>query len=189
MTDSASIQKLLDQLREGDTDAAQELLQKTHAELHRVARMIMRDQRPSHTLQATALVNEAFLRIVEVGEMEVDDLGHWVRMATKTMRTALIDHERARAAKKRGGDMLRMSLHDGSLSPGGVAGGRNLLDVDAALKKLEELDPDLGRLVEMRFFGGLEMEEVAALMGIPKRTCERRWQAARMWLLNELKNR
>jgi len=186
MDTTPEIDALIREAGEGNGKAAERLVAETHRELHRVARMIMNDQRANHTLQATALVNEAFVRLAIAGPGEVDDLSHFIRKATKTMRTALIDHERAKRAEKRGGDQLQVSLSINAFGEGEIESSKNLVDVDASLRRLEELDPELAQVVELRYFGGLEVAEVAAAIGLPKRTVERRWQTARMFLLKDL---
>ncbi|MFG0319278.1 MAG: ECF-type sigma factor [Planctomycetota bacterium JB042] len=186
MDAAPELEALLERARAGDAAAAEGLIAATHGELHRLARMIMRDNRPNHTLQATALVNEAFLRIAAYGPGDVDDVRQFIRRATKLMRTALIDHERARKADKRGAGKCQLSMSVSEFCIGQEAGGKNVLDVDAALKRLEEVDPELAQVVELKTFGGLAMDEIAEALDVPKRTVERRWRTARMWLLKDL---
>ena len=186
MDETPSIQDLLARLREGESEAGRELVRRTHSELYRIAKALMRGQSPSHTLQATALVHEAFLRLAGADAGVVNDLTHWVLRATRAMRTALIDHERHRRAEKRGGDWMQVSFPSGELADTRRGGSDDLLDLDAVLSKLEELDPELARVVEVKVFGGLELAETAALLGLSLRTAERRWRTARMWLVNEL---
>lgn len=181
------LELLLQDARAGDAAAAEKLIAATHGELHRLARLLMSNARPGHTLQATALVNEAFLRVAEYGVGEVDDVRQFIRRATRLMRSALIDHERARRAEKRGAGRNPVSI---SVSEFGSdsQGSRHVLDVDSALVELERLDPELAQVVELRSYGGLGMEEIACTLDLPKRTVERRWQTARLWLLRHLQS-
>lgn len=185
MQSSDDIETLLARAREGDGDAASQLVVATHGELRRLAGVLMGSRGRDHTLQATALVNEAFVRMAQSGPGEIDDLRHFIRKTTKVMRTALVDHERAKRAQKRGGDQLQVTLSD-------VAFGResrstrNLIDIDDAIKRLAEASADLAAVVELRYFGGLEVDAVASALEISKRTAERRWQMAREWLVGYL---
>jgi len=152
------------------------------AELRAIARGYARGQRDGHTLQATALVNEAYLKLVgNAGLADVQDRTHFFRLAARAMRQILVDHARKRRAAKRGGDdCARLTLKDDLV--GAVEVDEELLDVDQALTELAALDPEQARLVELRFFAGLEVDEVAAVLGVSKSTVEREWRAARAWL-------
>jgi len=187
MEPNTDLEDLLKRARDGDDEAAEGLIAATHDELRRLAGAIMRDTRANHTLQATALVNEAFMRIAEYGPGEVDDVCQFIRRTTRLMRNALIDHERARLTTKRGAGkaQLSMSVSKFGLDEGGGS-GKNMIDVDAALKRLEEDDPELAKVVELKTFGGLGIEEIAEVLGLAERTAARRWRTARMWLLNDL---
>lgn len=151
-------------------------------ELRAIAGGYARAQRDGHTLQATALVNEAFLKLMgNSGLGDVQSRQHFFRLAARAMRQILVDHARRRDASKRGGhDGVQITLNDELL--GGVEVDENLLDLDQALRDLSELDPRQARLVELRFFAGLEIEQVATVMEVSKSTVEREWRAARAWL-------
>lgn len=189
MDETPSIQMLLERVKNGDAEASRDLLERTHGELRRIARSLMKNQNPGHTLQATALVNEAFLRLAGARDEDVRDLHHWVMRAARAMRSALIDHERIRRAEKRGGDRLQISFPSGVLAAGPDQPSDDLLDLDDAVAGLEALDPELARIAEVKLFGGLEIAEAAALLGLSQRTAERRWKTARMWLVTRLEER
>ncbi len=153
-----------------------------YAELHRLAARLMGEERAGHTLQATALLHEAYMRLVEPGA-EYSDRSHFFRVAAKAMRHVLVDHARARAAQKRGGGR-RVDLDSEAFAARDDA--QSLLAVDEALGRLQALDPQLGQLVEMRFFGGLDNAATAAGLGISLRSVERGWRLARAFLVREL---
>ena len=185
MRSSEEIGGLLSRVSDGDSVAAYDLIAFAHDELRRLARTLMRSQGRDHTLQPTALVHEAFLRMVESGVGECEDLRHFIRKATKVMRHTLIDHERAKHAEKRGGHAMQTTLSQRALGEK-TPSTKNLIDVDLALQSLAAESPDLAAVVELRYFGGLDVEGVAQTLEIGKRTAERRWQLARMWLRDEL---
>ena len=175
---------LLRRLGAGDATAAEEMLPLLHDELRRIAERAMRGERDDHTLQPTALVNEAFLRLA--GENAWESRAHFLRVAARAMRNILVDHARARAAGKRGGgDAHRVTLDDGV----GFDDGRSaatVLHVHELLAELAEVDEPLARIVELRFFGGLSEKEIAASLGISTRSVQRGWRTARAWLLARL---
>ena len=177
---------LLRAWRQGDHTALDVLLPAVYDELHRQAERYMRGQSAGHTLQATALVNEAYLKLVDQRETEWTSRTHFLGVAAKAMRSILVDHARARQAAKRGSGAARLTL--GQVG-GGVA-DRNaevdVLDLDEALRRLAELDPEKGRLVELRYFGGLSIEESAEVLGVSPATLKRHWSTARAWLRREL---
>ena len=165
----------------GDPGTPSGTLQALVGELRAVARSYLGQRDASHTLQPTALVNEAFLKLFGSQALgQVHDRDHFFALAARAMRQILVDHARRRAAEKRGGGAARVTLMDGAVAEG--VGDEELLDVDAALAELAELDERQARVVELRFFAGLEMEEVAAALGISLSTAEREWRAARAWL-------
>ena len=165
-----------------------ELLRALVDELRAVARGQLGSQGASHTLQATALVNEAFLKLFGSTSLEaVHDREHFFALSARVMRQVLVDHARRRAAEKRGGDAARVTLADGADADG--ASDAEVLDVDAALEELARLDERQARGVELRFFVGLEMEEVAEALGCSLSTAEREWRAARAWLGRRMKDR
>jgi RNA polymerase sigma factor (TIGR02999 family) len=176
---------LLQAWRHGDRAAFDQLVPLVHNELRRLARRQMRGERPDHTLQATALVNEAYVRLIDLNQIEWNDRAHFVAMAARVMRRILVDWARARRYQKRGGGAPKVSLDDAvavSNDP-----GRDLVALDDALKTLAALDPRKGEVVEMRFFGGLTVEETATALQISVATVMRDWQLAKVWLLRELR--
>jgi RNA polymerase sigma factor (TIGR02999 family) len=178
------VTRLLLEWGRGDRGALDALVPHVYAELRRQADRFLRGQRAGHTLQATALVHEAFLRLVNQTHVSFRDRAHFFAVASRAMRQILVDHARRRLAGKRGGDATRLVLEDGtaSVAPRGV----DLMALDAALRRLEELDPAQARLVELRFFGGLTVEETAAVLECSPATVKRSWTSARAWLFGEL---
>jgi RNA polymerase sigma factor (TIGR02999 family) len=144
----------------------------------------MRRERPAHTLQATALVHEAYLRLVSQAETDWQDRAHFFGIAARLMRHILVEHARARQAGKRGGAVEKLHLNQAlELTP---ARSRELIELDDALESLGRLDPRQARVVELRFFGGLTVEETAEVLGIAPRTVKRDWAVARAWLHGEI---
>ena len=158
-----------------------------HAELRRIARSCMRGERPDHTLQATALVNEMYLRLVDAQKINWQNRAHFLAMAARVMRRILVDSARARASQKRGGSAVRLSITD-VVDEVSDSKGLDMVALDDALTALAEHDERKGRVVELRFFGGLSVEETAAVLGVSAETVMRDWKAARSWLLREMKN-
>jgi RNA polymerase sigma factor (TIGR02999 family) len=153
-------------------------------ELRKIARAHLRRERSDHTLQPTALVNEAYLRLVDQDRVEWKGRAHFFGIASQMMRRILVDHARKRNAARRGAGAARVTLDEGL-----VAGERRSIDLvalDGALDRLAEVDPDQGRLVELRFFGGLTIDETSAVMGVSPATVKREWATARAWLYREL---
>ena len=169
----------------GDAEALDRLLPLVYEELHRVARRHMRHERAEHTLQASALVNEAYLRLIQVQHVQWQNRLHFVAMASRVMRRVLVDAARAKGYQKRGGGAQRVSLPDALIAPEGPA--PDLLALDDALKGLDEIDPRKCKVVEMRFFGGLNVEETATALHVSKETVMRDWRIAKAWLARELK--
>ena len=175
---------LLARSGQGDAEATAHLLEVVHEELRALAGGFARGQRAGHTLQPTALVNEAFLKLVHGGSPAWNDRAHFLAVAATAMRQILTDHARARAAQKRGGEWEKVSLSD--LEMHASAGEIDLLALDDALEKLAAFDPRKHRVVELRFFGGLTVEEVARVLGLSTTTVESEWRAARAWLAARL---
>jgi RNA polymerase sigma-70 factor, ECF subfamily len=167
----------------GDAAALDRLTPLVYDELRRVARRYMRRERGGHSLQTTALVNEAYLRLVDIRRMQWHDRAHFFAVAAQLMRRILVDYAR-RHNLKRGGGLVQVSLHDADL----VDPGRDLdvVMLDRAMNSLAEIDPRKARIVEMRFFGGLSVEETAEVLGISAITVKRDWRAAKLWLYREL---
>lgn len=171
--------------RAGDAAALEEVLPVVYAELRRIAGRQMAGERPDHTLQPTALVHEACVRLLESPALEVNDRAHFLAIAARVMRRLLINHAEARNAEKRRGNAPHVTLSAAM----DVASDEPAVDVvalDAALTRLAALDPRAAEIVEMRFFGGMTIEEVAAATGISTATVKRDWATARAWLRREL---
>jgi RNA polymerase sigma factor (TIGR02999 family) len=182
---SAPITQLLRNWSQGDETALERLLPLVYDELHGQAARLMRLQAPGHTLQTTALVHEAYLRLVDQESVPSESRSHFFGVAAKAMRCILVDHARAQRAAKRGGAAARLPLeHAGEIA--GPAPGVDVLALDEALSRLAELDPRKSRLVELRYFAGLSVEEVAAALGLSLATVKREWALARAWLKREL---
>ena len=184
MTGQPRVEELFRRLRKGEGGARDELFTLVYAELYALARSHMARQRPGHTLQPTALVNEAFLKLCRPKETEFADRTHFLRIAANAMRQILMDHARRRDAEKRPDAARRVEL-DGLMGEFERRSG-GLLALDAALARLEARDPELVKLVELRFFGSHEVTEVAQMLGISERTAHRRWNAAKLFLQDEL---
>lgn len=176
--------RLLVDLGRGDPSAAARLLPLVYDELRALAGRYFRRQRSDHTLQPTALVHEAFLRLVDQTHAQWNDRAHFFAVAAQAMRQILINHALARAAAKRGGGRARIALAE-DLAPA-AEHEFDALALDEALKQLAELDERKARIVELRFFGGLSVEEVAEVLGVSKTTVESDWRMARAWLSRAL---
>ncbi len=171
--------------QEGDLAARASLAAAVDAELRQIATRYLHQERANHTLEPNALVNELWVRLLDGVAVPYQNRGHFYAVAAQTMRRILIDYARARAAKKRGGiqDQVSLSAVDG-WAP--VVDPEDIIDLDAALSKLETVDPRAARVVEMRYFGGLPEEDVAAVLGVSLVTVKRDWKAARAWLAARL---
>lgn len=180
-----TVTRLLDQVSRGDPLAAEQLMPLVYAELRGIAAKHMRGERPDHTLQPTALVHEAYLRLLGPAPVAFENRVHFLRTASKVMRRVLVDHARARNAAKRG-RALQLPLHDA------IAGASDqvveLLVVDDALTQLAAAEPRWAQVAEMRVFGGLEVPEVAAALRISEATVKRDWQFAKAWLAQALRD-
>jgi RNA polymerase sigma-70 factor, ECF subfamily len=184
---SGHVTELLQAWSAGDEHALQQLIPLVEAELRRLARGYMGRERRGHTLQATALVNEAFVRLVDARRMRWQDRAHFLGISARLMRRVLIDHARSRGYDKRGGGANRVTLTDALLvSP---ARSVDLIALDRALEGLAALDERKARVVELRFFGGLGVEESAEVLGVSTDTIKRDWRFAKLWLLRELEGR
>ncbi|HEY3738349.1 MAG TPA: sigma-70 family RNA polymerase sigma factor [Bryobacteraceae bacterium] len=182
--DQAKITELLARISSGDTQALKELFGILHGELKRMAIAQMARERKDHTLQPTALVNEVFVRLAAGREKNLIDLAHLLAVASNAMRHILVDHARARLSNKRGSGR-KVSLDDNLVYD--RRRPEDMLDLDRALSRLEALSPRQARVVEMRFFGGLNEEQIATALDVSTRTVKRDWQIARAWLYGELK--
>jgi RNA polymerase sigma factor (TIGR02999 family) len=172
---------------DGDESALERLVPVVHAELRRLARREMRRERPEHTLQTTALVNEAYLRLVDLRGVTWSDRTHFFAMSARLMRRILVDHARLRGYRKRGGGAARVPFDEG-LSVTSEP-GTDLVALDDALEALARLDPRKSQVVELRFFGGLSVEETAETLRVSTSTVLRDWRLAKSWLLKELDSR
>ncbi|RRA47560.1 sigma-70 family RNA polymerase sigma factor [Acidipila sp. EB88] len=177
------VTRILHAMRDGDSAAAQQLFPLVYAELHRLAQHYMRRERRDHTLQPTALINEAFLRLAPEA-IDWQDRQHFIAIAATTMRRVLVDHARAHHAQQRGGNLQRVELEDAQVAIEDRT--FEVLAVDQALTRLQEQNPRQARIIELRYFAGLTLEEVAVLLGIAERTVKRDWALARIWLLREM---
>jgi RNA polymerase sigma-70 factor, ECF subfamily len=170
--------------RSGDAQAGERLLPMVYEELHRQAARAMRREDEAHTLQATALVHEAYLRLVDQRRVEWKNRAHFFGVAAQAMRRVLVDHARGRLAEKRGGAMQRVTLGDAG-SETSTDAGLEVLALHDALERLAALDPEQARLVELRYFGGLGIDETAEALGVSSATVKREWAVARAWLRRE----
>lgn len=183
-TGPSDVTELLALAREGDQAALERVFPLVYDELRRVAGYQLRGERAGHTLQPTALVNEAYMKLVRSPGVDWRDRAHFVAIAARAMRQVLVDHARRRDAAKRGGDMRQTTL---SGVPLGVdMNSEELLALDEALDRLDALEPRLRQVVEYKFFGGLTDKETAELLGVTPRTAQRDWVKARAWLYREL---
>jgi RNA polymerase sigma factor (TIGR02999 family) len=176
---------VLDTIRNGNDRDFRRLLPLVYDELHRRARGLMGAEREDHTLQATALVHEAYLKLIEFAGRWVDE-AHFFRTAAEIMRHILVDHARARASSKRGGALRRMELSESIAESD--ADPPDLIDIDDALKKLKVEDPRRAEVVTLKYFGGLGEKEIAKLLGLTERTVRRDWVAARLWLHQQIRD-
>ncbi len=178
------ITALLALVRGGDQQAAGQLLELVYPELRRLAQHYMGRERPAHTLQATALVHEAYLRIFGSEPIEWQDRAHFFAVAARNMRQILVDHARSREAERHGGGRVQVSLD--AATEVALGPDYDLIALDEALARLEALDPRASRVVELRFFGGLTETEAAEVLGISLATLKRDWEFARAWLFGQL---
>jgi len=180
------VTRLLVAWSKGDRDALEELIPVVYGELRRIAGRYLRHERPDHTLQPTVLVHEAYLKLVDQDRARWQNRAQFFGVAAQLMRRILVDHARMHAAAKRGGGMTPITLVD--VAGASPSGGIDVIAVDEALTRLTSLYPEQGRLVELRYFGGLTIEETGEAMGISPATVKRQWTVARAWLLRHLKD-
>lgn len=182
---TGEVTRLLKELGEGDPHALDRLYPLVYEELRRAAQRALRAERAEHTLQATDLVHEVFLKLSGSGPGELHDRSHFLGVAARAMRQVLVDHARRRNAAKRGGDLVRTTLGDAAFVSGPLS-AEELIALDDALERLEAYDGRLRRVVEMRYFAGLSEREIAGALGVTERTVQRDWVKARAWLHKEL---
>lgn len=182
--DSQAITDLLHRWRLGDEQAASQLMELVYGELHRIAAREMRRETAGHTLQTTAVVHEAYLRICRSEPVEWKDRAHFYAVAAQQLRRVLVDHARRIHSGKRGGGVVKLSLWDSDSPAIGI--DERVLAVDQALGRLESLDPRAAQVVELRFFGGLSEAEAAEALRISVATLKRDWEFAKAWLASQL---
>jgi RNA polymerase sigma factor (TIGR02999 family) len=180
----ADITQLLLEWRNGSERALEDLMPLVYAELRRMARNYMRRQSPGHTLQTTALVNEAYMRLVDSNRVNWQDRNHFFAVSAQLMRRILVDFARKKNSKKRGGDQLLVTLDE--RVDKAAENGLDLVGLDEALTRLGEFSPRQSRIVELRYFAGLTEEQIADTLKISSRTVRRDWNLARAWLFREL---
>jgi RNA polymerase sigma factor (TIGR02999 family) len=179
-----AVTELLRAWRDGDDGALEQLTPLVEAELRRLARGYMRRERPGHTLQTTALVNEAFVRLTDARNIQWQDRAHFLAISARLMRRVLVDHARSRGYRKRGGGAERVTLDEArAIAPEPDV---DVVALDRALESLAAVDARKSRVIELRFFGGLSVEETAEVLGVSPDTVKRDWRLAKLWLLREL---
>jgi RNA polymerase sigma factor (TIGR02999 family) len=183
-TGHAQLTKLLADVNAGQPSALEDLMHMVYAQLRQLAERFLRGERDDHTLQPTALVHEAFLKLTGHTNLDWKDRQHFFRTAAQAMRRILVDYARSHKAQKRGGDRQKLTLEDvGTASTDDHA---QIVAVDAALQRLQSLDPRQSQIVELRFFGGLTISEAAEVMNLSPATIKREWTLARAWLHREV---
>ena len=182
----SEITRILSAIEQGDPDAAEQLLPLVYEELRRQAANYLRRERPDHTLQTTALIHEAYLRLIDQREVNWQSRAHFFAISAQAMRRILVDYARTKHREKRGGEALKLPLEEAALMPLEEK-SVDLMELDEALTRLGEIDEEKARIVELRYFSGLSTEETAAVLRVSTRTVERGWTMAKAWLLRELK--
>lgn len=181
---SQAVSELLVKWRAGDQEALQALVPLVYKELHAVAHRYLQNERPGHTLQTTALVHEAYLRLVDQRPFETENRAHFVSVAARLMRQILVDYARSHRAAKRGADR-KVDLNEGLVLP--QMPSADLVALDDALNELARVDEQQSRIVELKYFGGLTTEEIAGLLDISLSTAKREWNVAKAWLSRQIK--
>jgi RNA polymerase sigma factor (TIGR02999 family) len=185
--DPSKVTGLLLAWRHGDEGALEQLFPLVHRELHQIARRYMARERPDHSLQATALVNEAYLRLVDAKDVTWHDRSHFLAVSARAMRRILVDHARARGYRKRGGDATKVTFDEALVVTS--APRHDFAALDDALEALARFDERKSRVIELRFFGGLSVEETASVLSVSPATVMRDWRLAKAWLLREMRGR
>lgn len=183
-TTPQEVTQLLSAWSEGDETALEKLIPVVYDELRRLARHYMSEERPDHTLQTTALVNEAYLRLMDYKRMNWHDRAHFFAVCAQLMRRILVDHARRRLYKKRGAGKDPVSLDEAVFVSANV--NQDLVDLDDALTALARIDTRKARIVELKFFGGLDIDETAEVLKVSASTVKREWKRAKMWIYQEL---
>jgi len=184
MSQWSTVARLLGQWAGGDKDCLNQLIPLVHGELRRIARRYMRMESSGHTLQTTALVNEAYLRLVDQSQVDCQNRAHFFAIAARLMRHILVDHARGSRRGKRGGGAAHLPLDEGMVFAPAKSGA--LIALDDALTELAKFDPRKVQVVEMRYFGGMTVEETAEVLGVHPATIVRDWDMAKRWLKNEI---
>ena len=180
------ISELLQAWSNGESGAADEIMPLVYGELRRQARRYLRRERANHTLQSTALVHEAYIRLVGQRDVTWQNRAHFYGIAAEMMRRILVNHALRTACEKRGGEAVTIAIDGGTLQIADPSGDVNLIDLDEALDRLAELDERQAKVVELKYFGGLSIEETAEVLGVSIATVKREWNMARTWLRAEL---
>jgi RNA polymerase sigma-70 factor (ECF subfamily) len=187
MEEPKDVTRLLVEWSKGDKLVLEELFPLVYAELQKIARRYLRDERRAITLQTTALVHEAYLKLIDQNRVEWQNRAHFYGVAAQAMRRILLDNARKRLANKRGQGVRHISLDDEGIEISDQKAAE-LVDLDEALERLAKIDPQKSRLVELRYFGGLSIEETAEVLGVSVPTVNRGWRTAKAWLYKELSN-
>lgn len=180
------VTQLLASWSHGEQRALEQLMPLVYGELRRLASAYLRRERPNHTLQSTALVHEAFMRLVNQRDVQWSSRAHFFAIAAQMIRRILVDYARSQHRKKRGGSAVKLSLDDALVAPLESGPDLDLLALNGALDQLSQLDPRQGRIVELRFFAGLSVNETAEVMNVSPTTVKREWNTARAWLFREI---
>jgi RNA polymerase sigma factor (TIGR02999 family) len=183
--ESNDVTGMLVKWSQGDKAVLDQLLPAVYEELHRMAARYLRRERPDHTLQPTALINEAYLRLVDKNSITWENRAHFFGIAANVMRRILVDHARGHQAAKRGGSAIKLPL-DEAIHGSPKQERMDVIALDAALTRLAKMDPEQSRLVELRYFAGLNIEATAEIMGISPATVKRKWTVSRAWLRREI---
>jgi RNA polymerase sigma factor (TIGR02999 family) len=186
MSSTPDVTQLLLKWGNGDREALENLLPLVYRELHQLASRYLRRERSDHTLQATALVHEAYLKLIDQREVRWQNRAHFFGVAAQAMRRILVDHARGHMAAKRGSGGVKLSLEDNEAAIVSAEKAEEMVALDEALTRLAEIDPQKSRIVELRFFGGLSIEETAEVLGIGTATVIRQWRVARAWLYDQV---
>ena len=185
MENTHDVTQLLLKWSQGDREAMEELLPMVYRELQKIAHRYLNKERGEHTLQTTALVHEAYLKLIDQNRVQWQNRAHFFGIAAQAMRRILVDNARQSLAGKRGSGAEKISIDDKEIDISDEKAS-NLVELDFALKKLAELDPNKARLVELRYFGGLSFEETAEVLGVSRPTVIRQWRLAKAWLYKEI---
>ena len=181
-----NITEILIKLNDGDKEALEQLVPLVYSELHKIAHRYLQRESETHTLQTTALVHEAYLKLIDQNRINWKNRAQFFGVAANIMRRILIDYARKNLRNKRGGGVVKISIDAGNIDLADDSAAAELIRLDDALNRLAELDPDKARLVELRYFGGLSIEETAEVMSISTATVTRQWRVVKAWLYDEI---